>query len=226
MPLLAEVSIEAKSRFLGCEGLAPLTREESGPLLLAVSMGSVVVGLPSHTAWDKDRVSVRFQELQPDESLRDASSKVDNLTRRAHADPIFQRHRDRIVEGIDAQSLWARRRRAFPSLSFGLGVEADLVGQANHLDTSINKLIDLDRAAADWREGAAPEWRTKVTQESPSVLNKPGLSRQRRFRSQDGTTCLFAWHARVGSSVRIHLRFDASTREVEIGYIGPHLPLP
>lgn len=36
---------------------------------------------------------------------------------------------------------------------------------------------------------------------------------------------IFEWHARFGSGGRIHLRFDASIREVEIGYVGRHLPL-
>jgi hypothetical protein len=43
--------------------------------------------------------------------------------------------------------------------------------------------------------------------------------------SSQGTQKLFEWHARFGSSGRIHLRFDPSSYEVEIGYIGPHLPL-
>ena len=39
-----------------------------------------------------------------------------------------------------------------------------------------------------------------------------------------GTRETFEWHARFGDG-RIHLRFDPQSREVEIGYIGPHLPL-
>ena len=48
--------------------------------------------------------------------------------------------------------------------------------------------------------------------------------RARRFRSQRGQRETFEWHARFGGSGRIHLRFDAVAREVEVGYIGPKLP--
>ena len=72
---------------------------------------------------------------------------------------------------------------------------------------------------------AMPSWTRKVTPESQPVMNDPRLREERRFRSHRGTRELFEWHARFGSSGRIHLRMDPSSREVEIGYIGPHLPL-
>ena len=55
-------------------------------------------------------------------------------------------------------------------------------------------------------------------------MSDPRLSAARMFRSHDGTRKLFEWHAKFGS-LRIHLLFDAGFRTVEIGYIGPHLPL-
>ena len=51
-----------------------------------------------------------------------------------------------------------------------------------------------------------------------------GKGRARRFKSVNGEPMLFAWHARFGRGARIHLRFDARTRQIEIGYIGVHLP--
>ena len=86
--------------------------------------------------------------------------------------------------------------------------------------------MELDESAAKWREvgGTLPPWTCKVTPESSSLMNKPTLSEARRFRSHRDTRELFEWHARFGSNGRIHLRFDASSQEIEIGYIGPHLP--
>ena len=55
-------------------------------------------------------------------------------------------------------------------------------------------------------------------------MSDPKLSATRMFRSHDGTLRLFEWHAKFGG-MRIHLVFDADSRTVEIGYIGPHLPL-
>ena len=85
--------------------------------------------------------------------------------------------------------------------------------------------MELDESAAKWREvGTLPPWTCKVTPESKSLMRKKKLSETRRFRSHRGTRELFEWHARFGSNGRIHLRFDASSQEIEIGYIGPHLP--
>ena len=56
-------------------------------------------------------------------------------------------------------------------------------------------------------------------------MSHPTLREARRFRSVKGTRVIFEWHARFGSGGRIHLRFDAGVREVEVGYVGDHLPL-
>lgn len=56
-------------------------------------------------------------------------------------------------------------------------------------------------------------------------MNNPTLKASRFFRNGAGVTELYEWHARFGSSGRIHLRFDAALRSIEIGYIGSHLPL-
>ena len=85
--------------------------------------------------------------------------------------------------------------------------------------------VERGDAVDAWRDGAAPPWTCKVTPESDRVMSHPSLREARRFRSGDGTPVLFEWHARFGSGGRIHLRFDASVREVEIGYVGGHLPL-
>ena len=68
----------------------------------------------------------------------------------------------------------------------------------------------------------------KVTPESQSVRDykKGKLLEARRFRAASGERVLFEWHARFGGGARIHLRFDARVREIEIGYVGVHLPMP
>ena len=68
---------------------------------------------------------------------------------------------------------------------------------------NFNSTNDRHTATIDWRA---------------SICDTP------RFSSCKGSNELFMWYARYGNSGRIHLRFDASTYEVEIGYIGPHLP--
>ena len=68
-----------------------------------------------------------------------------------------------------------------------------------------------------------PPWKCKVTDENKTVKQGRKSSGKRRFKSYHGDTREFMWHARFGNSGRIHLRFDPSLREVEIGYIGKKL---
>ena len=141
--------------------------------------------------------------------------------------PILRRHRAQFRDVASHRELWQNRRQAFPHLHFGPGVETDLRHAASHLQTIIGKLAKLDRSAEEWRNvgGPSPPWKTKVTPESDTVRNTPNLWNARRFPTRGGNNEIFEWHARYGSSGRIHVRFEANSHEVEVGYIGPHLPM-
>ena len=211
-------------RFFGCETQDIPTRD-GAPLLLCALDDSVAVSFPTHTDWDRDRLVVRLDELLPNGTFSDESEEIDQLSRTVHAEPICLRYRENRRANLrSGKELWRRRREAFPNLLFGLDVEDD-VAALPHLRTAINRLSELDAAAADWSDGPAPPWTCKVTNESARVRNNPQLREARRFRSRSGVHEFFYWHARFGNHGRIHLRFDASAREVEIGYIGSHLPL-
>ena len=223
-PLLRDTAADVRDRFLGAEGVS-VAGEDGAPLVLCAIADWVAVGLPSAPCWDRDRLTVEFNELLPDESLAPALESIDSLTRSCHAGPIAERHREKLAYGSDPASLWRDRRLCFPDLAFGPGVEADLQRYATYFSTVVGRLMDIHEAAARWKEqgGPAPPWRTKVTDESRGLA--PTQLNARRFRSYRGATELFTWHARFGKGGRIHLRFDADTREVEVGYIGPHLPM-
>ena len=165
----------------------------------------------------------------PDGEFADAREDIDNLTRSVHAGPIVDRHRMELQHQCsNAGDLWNRREQVFPHLTFGPDVEDHLAAlNAGWLSTLVNRLADLDAAAEEWRTagGPAPPWKSIVTPESVELMKNPTLREARRFRSVRGAMVLFEWHARFGSGARIHLRFDARTREIEIGYIGVHLPI-
>ncbi len=227
-PLLSSLPPEAKDRFLKCEAKT-LPPDDGAPLILCAVMDAVCVGFPSEPVWDSDRLGIEFQELLSDGTLEDTQEEIDNLTRSLHAGPIIDRHRGRLRRQIaDAADLWDRREQIFPHLTFGPDVEDHLAGlNAGWLSTLVNRLADLDATAEEWQHvgGNAPPWRTLVTPESERLMNNPVLREARRFRSGHGSTLLFEWHARFGSGARIHLRFDARARQIEIGYIGVHLPI-
>ena len=233
VPLLSGVATEVRDRFLLCEATAceakTLPPEEGAPLVLCAVTDAVAVGFPSEPVWDRDRVTVAFRELLPNDSFGEADEAIDQLTRTAHAGPIADRHAHRVRRRIKVPAdLWSERAEAFPHLRFGPDVEGQLGGlNPGWLTTVVNRLADLDASSAAWQEsgGPAPPWTCKVTPENDSVMNNGKLREARRFRSVRGERLLFEWHARFGNGGRIHLRFDAGARTVEIGYVGGHLPL-
>ena len=230
-PLLSDTSQEVANRFRGCEQTT-LPSEDGDPLVYCAITDGVAVGFPSDPIWDCPQITVTFNELLPDAEIGEAWETIDNLTRFSHARTISDSHRistrEGLLQSIDGTTLWERRQQAFPNLAFGPDVESHLATlNPGELGTVINRLASLDESAAQWHSvhSTAPPWQSKVTDENSSVKNNPKLREARRFRSYDDTPKLFMWHARFGSSGRIHLRFDRDSYHVEIGYIGHHLPL-
>ena len=221
-PLLDESEVNARERFLACESRAFPT-EDGKPLVLCAITDWIAVGFPSEETWDRDSLTVSFDELLPDESIGVFSEIIDHLARRDHARSICERHLASLLQSASPSELWERREEVFPNLTFGPDVDLPSV----YLRPIFNRLSELDKSADNWRisGGTMPPWTCKVTPESESVRNDERLLNARRFRSRHGTRKLFLWHARVGSGLRIHLRFDVRSRDIEIGYIGPHLPL-
>ena len=225
-PLLHDVEEHIVDRFLACEEQT-LPSHGGEPLVLCAISDWIAVGFPSAPMWDRDRITVRFNELLPDATNEEASEEIDQLTRSAHAGAICERHRERLLAGSDPVTLWENREAVFPHLVLGPDVEGNLKNQAGLFSTIVGKLKDLDRSSGEWRDvgGPAPPWKMKVTPESTEDMKNRSFREARRFRSCRGTLEMFEWHARFGGGGRIHLRFDPDSREVEVGYIGPHLPL-
>ena len=220
-PLESEIEPEVRDRFLACEG-RQIPPDDWKPLVLCVITNWIAIGFPSECDWDKDQLTVDFNELLPNGSIEETSETIDNLVRSSHAKSICERHRATFIDQ-DPSVVWERKEEAFPNLVFGLDVKRP----SQFLGVAIRRLAELDRSAAEWRNvgGPAPPWACKVTPESERVRNSEQLRNARLFRSRTGRREFFEWHARIGSGFRIHLRFDAETQEVEIGYIGSHLPL-
>ena len=96
---------EVRDRFLACEE-RKLPPPDGEPLVYCAITDGIAVGFPSAPEWDRDRVTVHFDELLPDGSTEPSSEEIDQLTRALHASPIRERHRDRLREGGDPVLLW------------------------------------------------------------------------------------------------------------------------
>ena len=216
----------AYDRFLGCEPVS-LSPADGGPLLLCVIQNWIAVSFPSAPQWERDSLEVTFEEMLPDGECEQAIETIDNLASSAHATPICERHRARFLQGVTLWEQWERRDTVFPCLQFGPDVHSNVREQQTNLTTIIHRLHDLSATIATWRveSTAIPHWLSRVSQESTRIINNPRLKSARMFRSGSGATELFDWHARYGDGGRIHFRLELQSRTIEIGYIGPHLPL-
>lgn len=231
-PLTNELEQSVKDRFLACGGRTFPSPVGDSLVLCAIS-DRIAVSFPSDSVWNSDLIKVDFYELHDDESSEvseeETFEEIDNLARSNHAPPICERHRQSFRDQITSYAeLWNNRKQAFPNLLFGPDVEDHLARlNTGDLGTIVGKLAGLNAAAAEWPEvgGGVPQWKSKVTDESESLKNNAKKREKRRFKSCDGTHQLFLWHARFGDSGRIHLRFDPSLYEIEIGYIGLKLRL-
>ena len=226
-PLLSDVVPSIKDRFLACQG-KNLPDNEGKPLLFCAIADGIAVGFPTDLIWDTDRITVSFEELTSDGDLTEASEIIDNLTRSIHADAILERSRQDLLNLTSLRELWHARDTLFPNLVFGPDVENHLTElDSSVLGVILKRLDSLNESAREWLErgGAMPEWRCNVTPESATVNSNPELRGSRLFKSHRGTVEIFEWHTRFGNDGRIHLRFDPSLQEIEIGYIGWHLPL-
>ena len=233
-PLENELKEDVKDRFLSCEGKT-FPPPAGDPLVLCTISDGIAVSFPSELIWDSSLIRVDFYELKDDGSgevsEEETFEEIDNLARSDHAPPIYERHRQSFRGQITSYAkLWNNREQAFPNLLFGPDVEDHLKElNISNLGSIVRKLANLNAAAAEWPNvgGSAPPWkaRAKVVNESESLQNNSKLRERRRFKSHDGKRRLFLWHARFSDSGRIHLRFDPNSYEIEIGYIGQHLPL-
>ena len=226
-PLLNSLTPEITDRFRMCEAKT-LPQDDGAPVVLCAITDAIAVGVPSEPIWDRDRLRVDFVEMLDDGAFEDAHEEIDNLARAEHAVAIIDRRRDRLrLDCSNTAELWDRRAELFPHLTFGPDVEGHLAKlNPERLPTLVSRLANLDDSAAAWPDagGAEPPWTCTVSDESESVKTTPKWRDAREFRSATGEALLFLPHVRFGMAERIHLRFDASKSEIEIGYVGRHLP--
>ena len=145
-PLLSDVSQDSEDRFLRCQEKA-LPPEDGAPLLFCAITDGIAVGFPSTSDWDCDTLTVRFDELLPDESIGEISETIDNLTRSTHAKQIWERHRANVRRQFkDSADLWEARHDVFPSLTFYPNVRRQLDGldsiAMNKVSTALARMED------------------------------------------------------------------------------------
>ena len=176
LPLLSDIDQDIKGRFLGCEAKA-LPPEDGAPLVLCAITDGIAVGFPSD-GWDRDQLTIRFNEMLPDGNIVEVSETIDNLALHAHARSICQRHRAALLQCKNGAELWENREKAFPNLKFGPDVERHLERlDMAVLQTVSSRLGSLDTWAGEGRtigSTATPRGAKKVERRDSTYRLRAG----------------------------------------------------
>lgn len=201
-------------------------QQEAGGLGLAWLLHTTAVSLPSEEYWRQTPVQVRRTWFENAETERAEDVEVLNLSEMTHVPVISDAMAGRAQVDLKEQPVFLAERKAdcFPHLTFGLDVDSQ-IGELSVeiLRMTIAKLIVLDAAVRNWRRERMEEpVLPKVNTESEATMQRYG--KKREFRSASGEKKVFNLHAMMGSGYRVHFRIDKEHKNLEIGYIGEHLP--
>ncbi len=180
-PLLKDVDDDLEDRFMRCQEKT-LPQEDGKPLLFCALSGGIAIGFCSDEAWDRDKLTVYFEELLPDETVAELCETVDNLTRPSHAQVIYSRHVDDLRRFADRAVLWSARDELFSSLKFLPEVEGQLMDLDSTAWVRVAKAFDqmesgnlssakgLGGGISEFRLFFGPGYRVYFGQEGSSLV--------------------------------------------------------
>lgn len=219
-----DVSDAVKDRFYLSE--FHFQQRQAGGLGLAWLLDTTAVSLPSEEYWLRTHIPVRRKWLENAVTEREEDVKVLNLSEMTHVPVVSDELTGKAQEFLKDKPLTLAERKAlcFPHLTFGLDVDTQIAElSVEILHMTIAKLIVLDSAVRNWRREMTEEpVLPKVNPESEATMQRYG--KEREFRSAGGEKKVFNLHAMMGSGYRVHFRIDKEHKNLEIGYIGEHLP--
>lgn len=189
-------------------------------LLCAISETKVAASLSPLGEWHQNPLTLNIGR----DGVFTQTKRVENVFSHVSAQETIDRLNALELAGITPGDLWKRREELFPNLLFGDAVERHLLGiGADLFKSAIVRLVELDKAAANWDTATnpCPPYLSKITGESATTMQKYGG--ERVFRSSFGANEVFEKHARLQSGGRIHLREIVEQQKIEIGYVGKHL---
>jgi hypothetical protein len=194
------------------------------PLLLCACSGRLAVSLTNDPTWQIDPLPLELVKDPTQPGIVEIVN-VDNIYSQAGTKALIERLKGNEFNAITPSDLWGKRNVYFPHLDFAPRVHKDLTNLGDYFTSAADRLMKIEKATALWAVtgGPSPTYLSKVTGESAATMNKYGSYRV--FTSCDGHEAVFEKHARLPDGMRLHLRELPSSLRVEIGYIGPHLPI-
>ncbi len=129
---------------------------------------------------------------------------------------------------VNYRNYWNKRVKLFPNLIMCGQVQAQInaIGTSNYFNQIIEKLKIFNEAIGNWKTGnfnhreINSKYALIISPESSGTMNRYG--NERIFSLPNGGTEYFEFHIKTGD-LRFHFYPNNATKEVYVGYIGPHL---
>lgn len=219
---LEDITIDAILRLLP-SGPAP-EREELFDAVRAAgyeAMQCVVTG-GTLVSFDYPKWNFHQGAVKCDEKL----VEFDHASCTEHVAEISLRNTDAGRKNITRKNFDATKHRAFPSLVWGQEVADQFaLFPSEYLKLAFVRLANLDNMARKWKEsGSVAPDPGSMELKGESDLTMQNYTQDRCFRSSTGDMKVYETHVWIDRGNRIHLRLDYAQRDVEIGYVGRHLP--
>lgn len=198
-----------------------------------------MVSYPTRIPWGQNPVFTDAMTLDSVGDLRHERRAIVNwfsLSTLAQAEAKLREEREVAVRS--GSELWSNRDSLFAYLQFCGSAPTQLQNWSHRLSILSqvrSALSALSRFAEQWQASEIAEYSHDslrsvgisypVSGESPSVHNMPSKRAEREFWLNKGRKELFENHIKLSHGFRVHFFPDPGTREIHIGYIGPHLTL-
>ncbi|VVO73889.1 hypothetical protein [Pseudomonas fluorescens] len=149
----------------------------------------------------------------------------DHISQLHHAAEISGRNYQVAFGALNARNFWSEKERVFPKLLFGEDVQAQIFTfDTTALGLLFTRLASLNRAAIEWEQSTTGFPNHIVKPKGESRLTMDRYTANRTYRGYDGQSRIYEDHLWVDSGNRVHIYRHEATRNIEIGYVGVHLP--
>ncbi|MEM6406426.1 MAG: hypothetical protein AAF669_07555 [Pseudomonadota bacterium] len=224
---------------LECEVGLPGQQTNLTALQAAFVHQTYLLSLPNRLPWNQAEIEVWVTTLTED-GLISSQQQLPNVcgheSLEYHAPTLANLKQQGITGGLE---LWEHRTGVFPHLKFlpkpfgnqlrRGNYRADVWHKARHALEALNRFAEAWQANRQlvYQSARLADYgmSCEVSGESASTLQNAKTRAAREFWLPTGEKVCFSEHAKLTRDIRLHFYPDAVSRQLYIGYLGPHLPI-
>lgn len=168
----------------------------------------------------------KYEREADDGEIEEQRVRVAHASQPSHIEAHREWIQTRLQEDVqDGSDLWNRRAELLPSLSFCDTVASQIQKLTSTMLRPVTRrLFELEHYCQESTTGVfdPKQLGSKASPESQATLNQ--YSQERTFLCPDDIERTFSWHLRLTPNAwRLYFIPLPKTRQMIIGYIGPHL---